>query len=119
MSRSVAVYQQANVSGDNNGENFGSTSVPIVTLANSPAEIMFASLGSGSNTILIPQVPSPAQYVEIIPPSTGGNKWLMQAGDTTGLQIANTLPMRVSLSTAITSFILRTSGAEIIEMRFW
>ena len=119
MSRSVAVYMQANVSGDNNGENFGLTSVPIVTLANSPAEVMFASLGSGSNTILIPQLPSPAQYVEVVPTSTGGNKWLMQAGDATGLQIHNTLPFRVSLSTAITSFIIRTSGSEVLELRFW
>lgn len=117
MSKTSTTYISANVSGDQTSENVGPLSN---SLTSSPAQHTYITINSGNNTIQIPQLPSPAQYVLLIPPTSSSvNKWLMASGDATGCQISSTLQSLVGLSPAITSFVLRASGSETMEIWFF
>lgn len=117
MAKTATIYFSANISGDGLSENVVPPTAPQLT--NSPASHATQAISSGPNTIQIPQLPSPAQYLDIVPPSNSAvNKWLMASGDTTGVQISSTLQTRIALSTAITSFVLRASGSENVDL-FW
>lgn len=113
----ATLYSSANLSGDVQATLVGPVTFQLVS---SPAEQLYVQLQSGQVTIQIPQYPLPAQVADIIPPANSAvNKWIMQSGDTTGVQISNTLPTRLSLSTSITSFILRASGTEYVTINFY
>lgn len=121
MSKNAIVTFQANVSGDT---TFGGISPFSYIMTNSPVFHTSVTMpGPGSITITIPQIPSSAKYVRILPPTNSSvNKWLMStSGDTVGLQISSTTETWIGLHpTAIQSFILRTdSGPEVIELYFY
>ena len=109
----------ANVSGDNLQQ--GNLAPTVIVLANTPLEEYVTTLASGLTLFMIPQLPTPARYVRITPPSASSvSKWFMAAaGDAVGLQISEALETWCSLSTAITSFNIRASVSEQIQVTFY
>lgn len=119
MSKSAIVTFNSNVNGDTTGASVGPISY---TLTNTPAFHTAVTMPGPANiTITIPQLPSPAKFCRFLPPSNSSvNKWLMStSGDTVGIQINSQLESWISLSTSITQFVLRTDGAETIELYFY
>lgn len=116
MAKTATVTFSANVSGDSQSESIGPVSVQNT---NSPAWHFFQNIQSGNTTINVPQIPNPPLYVMIIPPSNSAiNKWLMSSGDTVGYSIQAQQPFIVSVG-AISSFVIRGSGAETLEIWFF
>ena len=118
MSETATLTFGANISGNNVQSGFlGPTTV---VLPNSPNEHYVTTTASGLTLLLVPQLPVPAQYCRIVPPTSSSvNKWIMSAaGDTVGFQISSTLETWVSISVAMTSFNLRASGTENIDV-YW
>lgn len=120
MSKNVQPYISVNVSGDSASYNIGSVATPIATLVNSPAEHMTSSVSSGFTTILVPQLPSPAQYVHIIPPvGSAVSMFIMGSTSDVGVQLATALPSLISLSPSQTSFIIKAGGSQSVDLYFY
>lgn len=117
MAKTAIISFGVNVSGDGLSQY---TAVPTqYTLSNSPVEQYETALSVGNTTIQIPQLPSPSQMVRIVPTSGSGNIFLMQSGDTTGVQVSSTIETWLSLSTLITSFIIRATGSFNVWLYFY
>ena len=118
MSKTATITFAASVSGDT---TVGSVGPISYTVANTSAQHTVTSTVSGNITIVVPQVPAPAQYARIVPPINSAlSKWLMAtAGDTVGVQISANQEMWLSISPSMTSFIIRSTGVELLEIYFY
>lgn len=116
MSKNATVSISVNISGDSVATNVGPLPEIIV---NTPYQHMQVSILAGNVQVDIPQIPSAAKYMLIIPPTSSSvNKWLMTTGDTTGYMIDNALPFIASIG-SISFFVIRSSGSETLDVYFF
>jgi hypothetical protein len=118
--KNVTVYIVNSVSGDSASYSIGSLATPVTTLGPSPAEHLVTQLNSGFNTLLTPQLPNPAIFMQIIPPSGSGvSMTLMGNTSDVGVQLNPGLMSQIALSPNQTSVVIKSGGVVAVDLYYY
>jgi len=115
MSKSSSIYLYAGVAGDNLIENYGSLTIATTVITPSLSQRILLPITVGNTTITL----SPSNvYIDIVPPASSQvTKYILFGGDTTGVQINDALPSRISLQGTQTYMLVRCGNSfEVLEI---